>query len=291
MKIKVPGSSANLGPGFDCFGIAWQCYNQIEFLSEGSGLEISGCDIRFQNRDNLAYAGYRAALEYCALPESPLKISFSSTEIPVSRGLGSSAALIVGGVIAADALNGLGLSQAELLNIASAVEGHPDNVAPALLGGFTVSAMDGAKAVKARFELSDKLHFTALIPDFELSTRLARGVLPSQVPREDAIYNVSRSALLLKALELGDGELLSFALSDRLHQPFRTRLIAGYDRAMQLSLALGAAGMCISGAGSTLLCVAESQDFAVKMAKAMGEEFPAWRVLPLLPDRTGAAIL
>lgn len=291
MIVKIPGSSANLGPGFDCFGLAWQLYNRIEFTLGGDSLSISGCPERFQNRDNLAYAGYKAVLDACGLPEEPVSIRFLETEIPVSRGLGSSAALIVGGAAAANALHGLGLSRDELLSVSTPVEGHPDNIAPSLFGGFTASSMDGGRAVTASFPVSEKLHFTALVPDFELSTELSRSVLPGEYSKADAVFNVSRAVLLIKALEQGDGALLATALQDRIHQPYRSRLIPGYERVRALALELGAAGMCISGAGSTLLCISLTPDFSGKMAGAMGQEFPAWRVLEMRPDPEGVQLL
>lgn len=290
MKLRVPASSANLGPGFDCFGLAWQLYNEIEFLKSDQ-LMISGCPEKYQGPDNLAYAGFLAALRAAGQPDAPAEIRFAETQIPVSRGLGSSAALIAGGVLAANALYDLGLSKEEMVTVASGVEGHPDNIAPAILGGLTASAMVGGKAVSARYALSEKLFFTVLIPDFELSTELARSVLPAQFKKEDAIFNVSRAALLLKGLESGDGELVSLGLDDRIHQPYRQKLIPGYDRARELALGLGAAGFCISGAGSTLLCIARDGAFAGKMAAAMAEEFPAWRVLPVRPETKGAEII
>lgn len=290
MRVRIPASSANLGPGFDCFGLAWQCWNEIEFIPGGDKLKINGCPERFQNRENLAFRGYLAVLEACGLKEEPLSIEFLKTEIPVSRGLGSSAALIAGGAAAANALHGLGLSRDELLRIATPIEGHPDNIAPALFGGLTVSAMEDGRALTAAFPLSSKLFFTALIPDFELSTERSRSVLPASVPRADAIFNVSRAALLLKALGTGDGALLGLALQDRLHQPFRTKLIPGFNRVRGLAEGLGAAGLCISGAGSTLLCVAMGPDFSREMASAMAADFPDWQVRPILPDVQGVQV-
>ena len=290
MIVRVCASSANLGPGFDSFGLAWQCYDRMEFLPGGSGLEISGCDRRFQNPENLAYVAYSEALKEAGLPQQPLRIRFLDSEIPVSRGLGSSAALIVGGVLAANSLRSLGFSRETLLAVATRVEGHPDNVAPALLGGLTVSAMDGDRVVTAPFPLSGGLHFTALVPDAELSTERARAVLPKSLPRGDAIFNVSRAALLLKALELGDLRLLKTGLQDRLHQPYRRGLIEGYDLAEALACGQGAAGVCISGAGSTMLCISGDGDFASRISAAVTGALPRWRVLPLTPDRTGAVI-
>lgn len=291
MKLRIPASSANLGPGFDCFGIAWQCYNEIEFIPKSEGLVISGCDEKYCNSDNLAFVAYRAAMHWAGHHEYGLEIRFGKTDIPVSRGMGSSAALIVGGVMAANAMNGLELSGSELLAIAASVEGHPDNIAPALFGGFTVSAMAGSTAITTHFPISEKLFFTLLIPDFELSTELARRVLPNMVSRQDAIFNISRASLLIKALERGDRILMRIALEDKLHQPYRTGLIEGYDIAQAAARKLGALGLCISGAGSTLLCIADRAEFSAEMEAELKEQLPGWRVLGVLPDMQGVKIL
>ena len=291
MKFRIPASSANLGPGFDCFGIAWQCYNEIEFIPREEGLLISGCAEKYCNEDNLAYKAYHAAMTWAGQRESGLEIRFGRTYIPVSRGMGSSAALIVGGVVAANAIHGLELSGSELLAIATSVEGHPDNIAPALFGGFTVSAMDGIAAVTTHFPISEKLFFTLLIPDFELSTELARSVLPEAVSRQDAIFNISRSALLIKALERGDRQLMRIALEDKLHQPYRTKLIQGFETAEAAAKKLGAMGICISGAGSTLLCIADRPEFSAEMEEALKESLPGWKVLGVKPDLQGVKMI
>ena len=291
MKFRIPASSANLGPGFDCFGIAWQCYNEIEFIPREEGLVISGCAEKYCNEDNLAYKAYHAAMTWAGQRESGLEIRFGRTDIPVSRGMGSSAALIVGGVVAANAIHGLELSGSELLAIATSVEGHPDNIAPALFGGFTVSAMDGIAAVTTHFPISEKLFFTLLIPDFELSTELARSVLPEAVSRQDAIFNISRSALLIKALERGDRQLMRIALEDKLHQPYRTKLIQGFETAESAAKKLEAMGICISGAGSTLLCIADRSEFSAEMKEALKESLPGWKVLGVKPDLQGVKMI
>lgn len=291
MKFRIPASSANLGPGFDCFGIAWQCYNEIEFIPREEGLVISGCEEKYCNEDNLAYKAYRAVMAWAGQRESGLEIRFGRTDIPVSRGMGSSAALIVGGVVAANAIHGLELSGSELLAIATSVEGHPDNIAPALFGGFTVSAMDGIAAITTHFPISEKLFFTLLIPDFELSTELARSVLPVNVSRQDAIFNISRSALLIKALERGDRQLMRIALEDKLHQPYRTKLINGYDSAEAAAKKLDAMGICISGAGSTLLCIADRPEFSAEMEKELKESLPGWKILGVKPDLQGVKMI
>ncbi len=291
MIVRVPASSANLGPGFDCFGIAWQLYNEIEFLKEGHELEISGCPRQYCNENNLCFAAYAAVLKHAGIQLHPLKINFLNTQIPVSRGLGSSAALITAGVIAANELNELKLSKQELFSIAVSVEGHPDNIAPAIFGGFTASAMDGERAVSVSFSLSSSLNFTAIIPNKQLSTELSRSVLPATYQKSDAVFNISHSALLIKALESGDSELLSTALQDKLHQGYRRKLIDGYNEAESTALSLGACGMCISGAGPTMLCISPDMDFHMKAEEKIGLSFPQWKVIPLLPDSEGAVIL
>lgn len=290
MKVRVPASSANLGPGFDSFGLAWQIHNEISFAPSDK-LTISGCDLRYAGEDNLCYLAYCRALQTCGRKPDALRIEFERTEIPVSRGLGSSAALITAGVIAANELNGLGLNKEELLDIATSVEGHPDNIAPALYGGLTVSLMDGDHAVTRCFPISDKLCFSLLIPPFELSTALSRSVMPARINMRDAVFNLSRSALLPRALADGDAGLLRLALDDRLHQPYRVTLIKGWEEAKSLAQRLGAIGLCISGAGSTLLCIAWERDFTARMCEAMAAALPGWRVVDARPDGKGAQVL
>ena len=290
MIVRVPASSANLGPGFDSFGIAWQLYNEIDFQITEDGFSISGCAEQYQNENNLACRGFRRVLERCGIPYTGVAIRFGRCAIPVSRGLGSSAALIAAGVTAANELYELGLSRSELLLLATEVEGHPDNVAPALYGGLGVSAMDGGRAITRRFPLSDRLHFTALVPPFELSTALARSVLPESLPREDAVFNVSRGALLLRALGDGDAELLAFAMDDRIHQRYRATLIDGFHTARNEAQESGAAGICISGAGPTILCVSERPDFPARMETALELALPGWEFLELTPDLDGARV-
>jgi len=288
MIVRVPGSSANLGPGFDCFGIAWQCYNTLEF-QKAEAFSVTGCPEEFQNRENLAYLGYEAVCRQAGIDPSRVAIRFGETEIPVSRGLGSSAALLVAGAAGANALHRLGLSREELLSIAAPLEGHPDNIAPSLLGGLSVSIMEGGRTISRPFPVSDKLHFTALIPDFRLSTALARSVLPESYSRSDVIFNVSRASLLLRALADGDGELLARAMADAVHQPYRTRLIAGFEQAKALAMEQGALALCISGAGPTLLCVSEQESFAENMQRVLPKTFPGWRCLALQVDREGVS--
>lgn len=289
MIVTVPASSSNLGPGFDCLGIAWKLYDRIAFEEAGS-LFISGCDERFRGPDNLAYRSFSAAFAEKGLPVPGVWIDFLRSDVPVSRGLGSSGVLIAAGAAAANALGGLGLTQEELLTLCTRLEGHPDNLAPSLFGGLTAAACENGKAVSVRFPLHPSLRFLAVIPDFELSTALARRALPEAVSRGDAVFQLSRTALLLKAFEEGDVDLLRFAMQDRLHQPFRLPLIPGAEKVFAEAGKAGAAA-CISGAGSTMLVIAGSAPAADGLQALLQQAFPAWHVLPLEPDREGLRIL
>lgn len=290
VTVRVPATSANLGPGFDSFGCALALYNTYTFEIIPDGLEITGCARKYCNAYNLSVVAYRRAMRAIGQKMTGLRLHIQA-EIPVSRGLGSSSAMIIGGMMAANALHGSPLSREDLLRLCTAVEGHPDNLAPALYGGMTASLMRQGQPVTARFPLSEKLRFIALVPPFPLSTKKARAVLPEQVPFADAVFNVSHAALLLRALETADAEMIALALDDRLHQPYRKGLIAGYEQARQTALDCGALAFCISGAGSTCLCIAESDAVGERLRQRLPEVCPNWQVLPLPVDTQGARLL
>lgn len=285
--IKTPATSANLGPGFDCLGLALGLYNEISFEKTGDCLEITGCPPEYAGPDNMAAAAYRKAAEACGknMPEG-LKIRIHS-EIPVSRGLGSSASLIVSGIAAANLLEDLQLSKNDMLGIAAEIEGHPDNVCPCLFGGLTAAVTDAKGPLTAFYPVSPELCFTVIIPDFQLSTAKSRGVLPDTVPRKDGVYTLGCLAMLLKGLESGDSRMLAYALDDRLHQPYRKPLIPDFERIRESAAQLGAAGTVISGAGSTILCVGGGADFSAKMADAMQTIQKNWKVLSLPIEMEG----
>lgn len=290
VTVRVPASTANLGPGFDSFGCALGLYNELTFAFQEKGLTITGCDPQYANSRNLAYVAYCEAIKEMGLPVEGLHIHITG-DVPVSRGLGSSAALLAAGALGASALHGNRLERAELLTVTTRIEGHPDNLAPAIYGGLTASLMEDGVPVAMDFPLSPDWQFVALVPDFELSTKMARAALPKSVPHRDAVYNVSHAALLLKALELGDENLLQKAMGDRLHQPYRKSLIQGYDRMEEIARACGAAGFCISGAGPTLLCLTKEGQTADRIRSSLGELAQHWRVLPLMVDIRGACVI
>ena len=290
VTIRVPATTANLGPGFDAFGCALSLYTDVTFEETDSGLEITGCPEEFTGPDNLAYVSYCAVLASMSEEVRGVKIHIDA-HIPICRGLGSSAALLVAGAMGANVLRGNRLSTQGLLNITNAMEGHPDNLAPAFYGGLTASMVDNGLPVTVNFPLHPDWEILALIPDFDLPTSHARSVLPDMLPRADAIYNISHGALVLKALELGDEKLLRNAMQDRLHQPYRKKMVTDYERIEALVRTTGAA-FCLSGAGPTLLCITLDEQLEEKLAKKLHTITEAnWEMLPLHVEFQGAHVL
>ncbi len=290
VTVRVPATTANLGPGFDAFGCALSLYTDVTFEETDSGLEITGCDEAYTGPDNLAYTSYCAVLASLSEEIRGVKIHIDAN-IPIGRGLGSSAALLVAGAMGANVLRGNKLSTQGLLNITNAMEGHPDNLAPAFFGGLTASMVDNGLPISVSFPLHPDWEFLALIPDFEVSTNFARSVLPAQLPRADAVYNISHGAMVLKALESGDEQLLRTAMQDKLHQPYRKSLITDYEAIEALVRTTGAA-FCISGAGPTLLCITQDEKLDEKLAKKLPSITKAnWQMLPLHVEFEGARVI
>lgn len=255
ITLQVPASTANLGAGFDCLGIALNLYNRLQVE------EWDGCLIESQNpavptgEDNLIYTTMARFYAEAGRPFKGAHIR-QADAIYQSRGLGSSSACIVGGIVAANALLGGVADTEQMLQLATKIEGHPDNVAPALLGGLVVSAMEGERIYYVRQHVSQKLSFLALVPDFELKTAMARSVLPEQYTKQQAVYNLSRSALMAASLCSGKLENLQVAAGDMLHQPYRMGLIPGASKLFALGQSLGIA-VFISGAGPTIMMMGE----------------------------------
>ena len=291
VTIRVPATTANLGPGFDAFGCALSLYTDVTFEeTEDCGLEITGCDEAYTGPDNLAYTSYCAVLASLNEPVKGVRIHIDA-HIPICRGLGSSAALLVAGAMGANVLRGSRLSTQGLLNITNAMERHPDNLAPAFYGGLTASMVDNGLPVTVNFPLHPGWEFLALVPDFDLPTSLARSVLPEQVSRADAIYNVSHGAMVLKALESGDEKLLRSAMQDRVHQKYRKKLIPDYERIEALVRTIGAA-FCLSGAGPTLLCITRNPGLEEKLSKKLSSITDhTWQMLPLHVEFQGAHVV
>lgn len=270
LRVRVPATSANLGPGFDCLGLALDWWNTIEVETLARGLEIEcrcpPTDQLPRDKNNLVIRAMIATFKRARRKPPPLRVRLDC-KIPVARGLGSSAAAIVGGALAANALLDGKFSRDELLAIATEIEGHPDNVAPALLGGLVISVQEHRQLITARLAIPRGLHCVLFVPDRALSTKLARGILPERVPRADAIYNVSRTALWIASLHTREWAWLAVATRDRLHQPYRARLVRGMDTLFDAARRAGARGVALSGAGPSIIAFADHG--AEKIARAM----------------------
>ncbi|HBX24310.1 MAG TPA: homoserine kinase [Desulfotomaculum sp.] len=296
IRVQVPATSANLGPGFDCLGIALELYNSVEFSATPKGIFIEvegeGADGLPRDESNLVYRAARLVFERQGFKPPGLRIRLVNG-IPPGRGLGSSAAAVIGGIIAADAMSGAGLSQREILNLACSLEGHPDNVAPALLGGLVIyTAVDG-DITWFKVNLPPGLKAVVAIPDFALNTRDSRESLPQLVTMRDAVYNLGRVALLVAALQKGDLTVLGTAMDDRLHQPFRAGAITGFKKVISAARLAGARGVALSGAGPSIIALADKNFklIADVMRDTFRESGVNARSLVLTPSPVGARSL
>ena len=293
---RVPASTTNLGPGFDVLGLALQLYSKVtlETTETETQIIVSGVDAD-------------------KIPSTPEHIAFQAVElvfhrsgskrpkgfklkiengIPAIRGLGGSGTAILGGLLTANALCGTPFSDAELLNFATELEGHPDNVAASLYGGLVVSAQEKTEVHTIKLVCPSILSIVLAIPDFPLSTEQARDILPTSVGFADAVYNTSRSTLLIASIVTGQFEMLRLAMKDRLHQPYRTSLIPGFDDVAAAATAAGALSVALSGAGPTIAayCLEHTQQVAERMQSAFKKHQITSDVKILKPDADGANV-
>lgn len=287
VTVRVPATSANIGPGFDTLGCAFALYNVFTF-EESERTEILGCPAAYAGEDNLALVAFRAACRRAGKEAPPVRITIE-TNVPVSRGLGSSATLLVGGAAGANLLLSLGFTREDILAVATEIEGHPDNVAPAVYGGFTAALMADSKPVATPLAVHPSLRFCAFIPDFPTDTHAARAVLPKEITFADAVFNGSHLTVLLAALSRGDTALLSLALRDRLHEPYRRALIHNFAEVEAAARAAGAHAFFISGSGSTCMAIYTDENFPAAVAPAVAGLPHGWRVLPLELDTAGVS--
>jgi homoserine kinase len=271
VHVRVPASSANLGPGFDTLGLALGLYNEIE-ASESDRVAVTiegeGADQLATGDRNVVVRAMRTAYEAAGRAFGGATVACLN-RIPLARGLGSSAAAWVGGLVAGNTLLGSPLDRDAVLALAARAEGHPDNVAAALLGGLTVAfgGPDGARALS--LPVPEHLRWVVLVPDVSMSTAEARAILPGSVSRADAVFNVQRVALLLAGLQAGRADLLAAALEDRLHEPYRLRLFPWMAAATAAARTAGALGCVLSGAGPSLLAVAAGDGEAARIGAAL----------------------
>ena len=256
VTVRAPATSANCGPGFDTLGLACNLYNYFtyELIDQGLSLKIEGegTEKLKAGKNNLAFLSFYKVWDMIVGSKTGLSVIMSNN-IPLSRGLGSSSTAIVAGLVAANHLTGNTLSKNEIVQLATEIEGHPDNVAPAILGGMTISYVDNGRASSLKFLPLKPFKLVAVVPDMPLATSLARRAIPKTVPHQDAVFNTSRAALLVGAMLTGDYQHLAAGLDDRLHQPYRAHLIPGMEDAFKAAVNNGAFNAIISGAGSTLM--------------------------------------
>ena len=276
-KIISPATSANMGAGFDCLGICLSESNIFVFDEWEDAIVLNGHADTLRNRDNLAVRAYFEALQIIgAKIPSGVKIDIK-TVVPLARGLGSSSTCISAAVAAAFMLDGKNPSKEDIFEISAIIEGHPDNVGPCIFGGCTLSYVNEGKNKCVKFKVDEKYKFVALIPDFQLSTQKSREVLPDKYSREDAVFNMSRLAITMNALQSGNSELLREGLEDRLHQPYRKQLIDDFDDILCYANDVGVVGTYLSGAGPTIMSIIDDDSIFRKINATFQERFPHWK--------------
>ena len=306
ISVKVPATTANLGAGFDCLGMALPIYNTItieETVLPGTGIQINvindeniSNDLILehvpQDENSIIYKAVE--LLYNSIGQIPgeLKITVQS-QIPIARGLGSSASVIVGGLLAANELLGKPADEVALLSIATEVEGHPDNVTPAIVGGLVLSSLeDDGRIIYTKLDWPEEWAITVCVPDFELSTDIARSVLPKEVPMQDAVFNAKRLGMFVQAVNTHDEDLMRLALQDRLHQPYRMKLVPGLEKITDtLKHEEDVLGCVLSGAGPSILIISRKNnlDKIKNIVKDTWTEFNVKADIMTLPVETQGA--
>lgn len=300
--VRVPGTSANCGSGFDCIGLAATVYNDLDLtLLEDERLIIEsegeGADLIPTDEKNIVWKSARLVLERAGQAEKfKGAIIRMNNHVPISRGLGSSAAAIVAGLFAANEIINRPFSKNDILKFATEIEGHPDNVAPAIFGGFTVSVVDKGHVQTFSFLPKNKLKLIVAVPDFPLSTRTARQVLPKTVPMKDAIFNISRASMLIAALIKGKDNFLTCAFDDALHQPYRKNLVPGMSEVFEAAKNAGALGVALSGAGPCLIAFStenkhNENEIAAEMVQTFKKNDVQADALILNLDTRGAYVI
>lgn len=302
VTVRVPATSANLGPGFDALGLAFALYNEVSLEVSDKNqthAEGEGADLLTGAEDTIVHQAALRVFGQLKIPASGVTLTLQN-RIPLARGLGSSSAAIVGGLVAANEWcqreHGHSLHSYQLLQLANEIEGHPDNVAPALLGGLVVSAVNSVGRVQyVQLPVRKYPRFLVFIPDTELSTHQARSVLPAMVSMKDAVFNLSRAALLISSLTTEEWSVLPEALQDRLHQQQRGALIPAFGALSGVAREAGAIGATISGAGPTILFwLPDADEVAVTVQSALqntiGQESLPGRLLPLPVDTAGCVV-
>ncbi|KOY73440.1 Homoserine kinase [Apilactobacillus kunkeei] len=276
IKVIVPATSANIAMGYDCLGMAVNLFTAVK-IDEADKFNITGCDEAFQNEDNLVYQGFIQGCKHLnqAIPTISLDIQ---SEIPESRGLGSSSACIVAGIIGAFEYFKEDVDKDVILQIATTMEGHPDNVAPAIYGGLCMAFEDSNGHYDViKYPVNDSYYFTAVIPDFKVSTNEARKIVPKEVKTTTVAHQLSHCLAMLNALSTGDIKQLDDAIDDRLHEPYRKKLINGFDEVKKI-VETNDSVAYISGSGSTLIIISNSADRRDKIIEALQKRFEKFSI-------------
>ncbi|SDN56022.1 homoserine kinase [Paenibacillus sp. yr247] len=298
VRVKVPASTANLGPGFDSLGMALNLFAWIDLaISDQTTIHLIGDQMNGipTDKSNLIYKVAQMVFQEAGVSLPELDITMYS-EIPLTRGLGSSASAIVGALAGANALIGNKLTTYELFQIASRLEKHPDNVGASLFGGIVVAFWDGEKAESIRIEPDANLEVLVAIPAFQLSTEKARGVMPKLVPMKDAVFNLSHSSLLVAALATNNLGMIRHAMKDALHQPYRAPLIPGMKTLLAQAENHGALGVALSGAGPTMLALVDARsgqkaELEAFLKDTLAKEAIEAQTLWLKPSREGVTTI
>lgn len=278
IKIKVPASTSNLGPGFDTLSLALDWYNEFTFKISKEGLKIKQNSNNIpEDSTNLVYKSFCEAFK--KLKKTPPEIELDiNSQIPLASGLGSSATAIVSGLFAANVFLNNALTKDEILSLATKLEGHPDNCAACIYGGLTISVSQDEKVYVSQFPWPKELLVIVVIPDFDLPTRISRELLPPKISYGDATFNVSRTAFLLSSLLNKDWNNLKIGFQDRLHQPFRKDLVPGMEVVLNEGLHKGACGATLSGAGPTLVAFVNDKGKAEDIGKVMVQKWQEFKV-------------
>lgn len=292
ITVKAPATSANIGAGFDCLGMAFKLYNVFGFEEIEEGLQFQGFKDEYCNENNVVYQAMKRCFYNCGYEPKGIKITLLEQNIPIARGLGSSSSCIVAGLIGANKLAGDRLTNDELLDLAVEIEGHPDNVAPAILGGMVVAIIEDGKTYYNKFNIEETVKFIPLIPDFMLSTEEARGVLPQTIDFKDGVYNLGRAVFILSCFAKGNYEGLNKGCRDKLHEPYRSKLIPGYSQIVNMVYNNGGICAFLSGAGPTIMTLysQENEDDIKKLSSFLDTLDNTWELRELKVDNSGVQV-
>lgn len=296
VRVDIPASTTNLGPGFDVLGMALKLYNTVEMEVSASGLQIEiegeGADILSRDEDNLVYRAAKQVFEKVGEKPPPMSIRLIN-RIPLARGLGSSGTAAIGGLMAANVISNAGLERDEILDMAAEMDGHPDNVAASIFGGIIIASLTEEGVACMKFMPPKPVKVVVVVPDFHLLTSDARAVLPTSVDLSTAVFNISRASLLVAALATGDFRLLGIATDDKLHQPYREKLIPGFRDVFRAAKSVDAnVAVALSGAGPSIvaLCTDNSAEIGESMRQAFLKHNIDSRAMVLDIDEEGAIV-